>query len=121
MNPFDSLSRRNLMKLAAAGFAGYSSSGWLERLAAATADDPRRKRSCILLWMNGGPSTIDLLDLKPGQANGGPFQGDRHLRSRRQDRRESAEDRPAHATPRHPALDEHQGGGPRPSHLPDAH
>ncbi len=69
----DKLSRRNMLKLAAAGFAAYSSSGWLERLAAATADDPRRKRSCILLWMNGGPSTIDLWDLKPGQANGGPY------------------------------------------------
>jgi hypothetical protein len=61
------------MKLAAAGFAATSSSGWLQRVALATADDPRRKRSCILLWMNGGPSTIDLWDLKPGQANGGPY------------------------------------------------
>jgi hypothetical protein len=68
-----SFSRRDLLKLAAAGYAAYSSSGWLERLAAATADDPRRKRSCILLWMNGGPSTIDMWDLKPGHANGGPF------------------------------------------------
>src|SRR5438105_1316379 len=67
------LSRRDLFRLAAAGFAVYSSSGWLERLAAATANDPQRKRSCILLWMNGGPSTIDLWDLKPGQANGGPY------------------------------------------------
>lgn len=31
-----------------------------------------RKR-CILLWMGGGPSTIDLWDLKPGAATGGPF------------------------------------------------
>ncbi len=67
------LSRRDLFRLAAAGFAAYSSSGWLERLAAAAADDPQRKRSCILLWMNGGPSTIDLWDLKPGHANGGPY------------------------------------------------
>src|SRR5262249_39568314 len=36
--------------------------------------DPQRKRSCILLWMDGGPSTIDLWDLKPGHRNGGPFQ-----------------------------------------------
>ena len=28
----------------------------------------------MLLWLNGGPSTIDLWDLKPGHANGGPFQ-----------------------------------------------
>src|SRR5438270_9209810 len=66
-------SRRRMLQLAAAGFAASSSSGWLEALAAATANDPQRKRSCILLWMNGGPSTIDLWDLKPGHANGGPF------------------------------------------------
>jgi hypothetical protein len=69
----NTLSRRDLFRLSAAGFAAYSSSGWLERLAADTADDPKRKRSCILLWMNGGPATIDMWDLKPGQANGGPY------------------------------------------------
>ncbi len=73
MNQRNPLSRRDLLKLAAAGYSAYAASGWLERLAAATADDPRRKRSCILLWMNGGPSTIDLWDLKPGQAIGGPY------------------------------------------------
>src|SRR5262249_20323532 len=42
-------------------------------LAAEAADDPRRKRACILLWMAGGPSQTDTFDLKPGHANGGPF------------------------------------------------
>jgi hypothetical protein len=51
-----------------------SASGWLGRLAQVAADDPKRKRSCILLWMSGGPATIDLWDLKPGHANGGPYQ-----------------------------------------------
>jgi RNA polymerase sigma factor (sigma-70 family) len=32
-----------------------------------------RKPSVILLWMGGGPSQMDTFDLKPGQANGGPF------------------------------------------------
>ncbi len=67
------LSRRDLLRLSAAGVVGYSMSGWLERLADAAAAHPLRKRACILLWMNGGPSTIDLWDLKPGHANGGPF------------------------------------------------
>jgi hypothetical protein len=31
------------------------------------------KRSCILLWMNGGPSTIDLWDRKLEHDNGGPY------------------------------------------------
>ena len=33
----------------------------------------RNRKSAILLWMGGGPSTIDLWDLKPGAATGGPF------------------------------------------------
>src|SRR5262249_51232580 len=57
----------------AAGVVGYSMSGWLERLAAAAATDPQRKRSCILLWMTGGPSQMDTFDLKPGHSNGGPY------------------------------------------------
>ena len=30
-------------------------------------------KSAILLWMGGGPSTIDIWDLKPGAPTGGPF------------------------------------------------
>ena len=38
------------------------------------ADELKRNRkAAILLWMGGGPSTIDLWDLKPGQPTGGPF------------------------------------------------
>jgi uncharacterized protein (DUF1501 family) len=33
----------------------------------------KRGKSAIMLWMGGGPSTIDLWDLKPGAATGGPF------------------------------------------------
>src|SRR5205085_1872030 len=66
-------SRRDCLRFAAAGFAGCSLSGWLGRLAAEQGKDPARKRSCILLWMNGGPSQLDTFDLKPGHANGGPF------------------------------------------------
>src|SRR5438874_2463765 len=68
-----SLSRRDWLRLSAAGVVGYSFSGWLETLAAETAKDPQRKRSCILLWMTGGPSQMDTFDLKPGNTNGGPF------------------------------------------------
>ena len=46
------LSRRDWLKLSSASVVGYSVSGWLERLAAKTAEDPKRKRACILLWMN---------------------------------------------------------------------
>jgi hypothetical protein len=67
------LSRRDWLKVSATGVIGYSLSGWLEALAADAADHPQRKRSCILLWMSGGPSQLDTFDLKPGHANGGPF------------------------------------------------
>jgi hypothetical protein len=73
MPSFPALSRRDWLKLSAAGVIGYSMSGWLETLAAAAAGDPQRKRACILLWMNGGPSQMDTFDLKPGTDNGGPF------------------------------------------------
>jgi hypothetical protein len=73
MTRFDRLSRRDLLKLSAAGVVGYSMSGWLQALAADTANHPQRKRACILLWMNGGPSQTDTFDLKPGHPNGGEF------------------------------------------------
>jgi uncharacterized protein (DUF1501 family) len=77
MTPFvrysDPLSRRDWLRMTTAGVVGCSLSGWLGRLAASAADDPARRRSCILLWMNGGPSQLDTFDLKPGHDNGGPF------------------------------------------------
>src|SRR5262245_63198667 len=67
------LTRREWLKLSAAGVLGASASGWIENLADAAAAHPARKRSCILLWMSGGPSQTDTFDLKPGTTNGGPF------------------------------------------------
>lgn len=38
------------------------------------ADELKKNhKAAILLWMSGGPSTIDLWDLKPGAPTGGPF------------------------------------------------
>src|SRR5215207_9454381 len=67
------LSRRDWLRLSAAGVVAHSLSGWMEGLADDAAADPRRRRSCILLWMSGGPSQMDTFDLKPGHANGGPY------------------------------------------------
>ena len=66
-------SRRDLLRLSLAGAVGVSTSGWFETLARAAIDDKNRRRSCILLWMNGGPSQMDTFDLKPGTRNGGLF------------------------------------------------
>lgn len=54
------LGRRKFLTTA----AGISLSGWLARLAAA-APEGQRPKSCILLWMAGGPSHIDTFDPKP--------------------------------------------------------
>ncbi len=37
------------------------------------AEMTRNRKSAILLWMGGGPSTIDIWDLKPGAPTSGPF------------------------------------------------
>ncbi len=67
------LSRREIFRLASAGVMAGSASGWLGELASAAAADPKRRKSCILLWMSGGPSQVDTFDPKPGHANGGPY------------------------------------------------
>ncbi len=69
---FPRFSRRDWLRLSSAGFLGTSLSGWIESLAHAAAAHPQRRRACILLWMNGGPSQMDTLDPKPGHKNGGP-------------------------------------------------
>lgn len=73
MNLHLELNRRGLLRSAAFGLAGITSQGWLGRLAAASSGGGGRTKSVVLLWLAGGPSTIDLWDLKPGHANGGPF------------------------------------------------
>jgi uncharacterized protein (DUF1501 family) len=42
-------------------------------MANTAATHPKRRKSCILLWMSGGPSQLETFDLKPGHVNGGPF------------------------------------------------
>src|SRR5262245_1924414 len=37
------------------------------------AELKKHRKSAILLWMDGGPSTIDIWDLKPGASTGGEF------------------------------------------------
>jgi len=71
-NPQDGLTRRDALKLAAAGVTGLSLSGWFNVLATHAAGQKTKHKSCILLWMDGGPSHKDTFDLKPGTANSGP-------------------------------------------------
>ena len=66
-------SRRRFLQSMAAGFGAVSASGWFPSFAQALANDPNRRRHCILLWMSGGPSQTDTFDMKPGHENGGEF------------------------------------------------
>ncbi len=66
--------RRNCLKtmLALGAGAGIGNT-WTNQLAAQLAASGSQRR-LIVLWMPGGPSQMDTFDLKPGHANGGPFQ-----------------------------------------------
>lgn len=67
-------SRRDMLGMSLASMLGVSFSGWLPRLAVAASEGAtKRGKSCILLWMQGGPSQMDTFDLKPGHPNGGSF------------------------------------------------
>ncbi|MFN4258406.1 MAG: DUF1501 domain-containing protein [Gemmataceae bacterium] len=67
------LNRRHFMK----HVAGYSlmaapSLQFVQGLRAAQSTLKKQNKSLIILWMSGGPPTIDLWDMKPESNNGGP-------------------------------------------------
>lgn len=68
------MNRRQWLRTTGLGVGGLSMSGWFPLLADQLASDPRRRRHCVLLWMNGGPAQTDTFDMKPGHENGGEFQ-----------------------------------------------
>lgn len=73
-NAGSAVSRRHFLQhLAALSATAASARFFTGSLALHAAELKRRHKSAILLWMGGGPSTIDLWDLKPGASTGGPF------------------------------------------------
>ncbi len=62
----DHLTRRQALKIGASGFIGGLTLPRLLQMeaTAATGREPRA-RACIFLFLQGGPSTIDMWDLKP--------------------------------------------------------
>lgn len=69
------LNRREFLKTGFGGLVGaIVASRWDARLFAEDQILRRKAKSCILLWMAGGPSQIDTFDPKPGKDTGGPFQ-----------------------------------------------
>src|SRR6266581_2416712 len=63
------MSRRGFLRWLGAGTVGVS---MFDRLSLFGEELRRQRRSCILLWMAGGPSQFETLDPKPGAPNQGP-------------------------------------------------
>jgi hypothetical protein len=68
------MDRRHFLSHLSGSAAAAAASMTLGSTLIANADEMKKSRkSAILLWMSGGPSTIDIWDLKPGAPTGGPF------------------------------------------------
>ena len=89
-------SRRHFLKhvagLSALALPGI---GFMQSLRAAAPDLKKKHKSLIILWMGGGPSTIDLWDLKPGSPNAGQFKPIKTSRFRHRNLRAPADRRQA--------------------------
>jgi hypothetical protein len=73
MQPFKSMTRRHWLGHLASTALGVPAIQFFSSLQANAQHLRKANRSCIVLWMSGGPSTIDMWDLKPDHKNGGPF------------------------------------------------
>ena len=72
MNTFGITDRRHFLKHAAAGAAVVAPGmSFLSNISAQAAELKKKNKSLIILWMGGGPATIDLWDMKPDSVNGG--------------------------------------------------
>ena len=70
----DGMNRRHFMShLAGASALAGSALAMGQTLHANATTLQKNKKAAILLWMGGGPSTMDIWDLKPGASTGGPF------------------------------------------------
>ncbi|TWU48173.1 DUF1501 domain-containing protein [Rubripirellula reticaptiva] len=68
------MDRRHFMQHLAGSSAAAGAALTLGGAIHANADEMKKNhKSAILLWMGGGPATIDIWDLKPGAPTGGPF------------------------------------------------
>jgi len=66
------MSRRHFMShLAGASAMAIPAMSFTSALAANSSSLSKNHKSAILLWMGGGPPTIDMWDMKPGASTGG--------------------------------------------------
>jgi uncharacterized protein (DUF1501 family) len=77
MNPCDctsGMTRRHFMAhLAGAAAMASPAIAFTNTLLANAVDLKKKHKACIMLWMDGGPATIDMFDMKPGAATAGAF------------------------------------------------
>ncbi|MDZ4685767.1 MAG: DUF1501 domain-containing protein [Planctomycetaceae bacterium] len=67
------MSRRHFMRHMAASAATIPALNFISHVQANAAQLKKNNKACILMWMSGGPPTIDIWDLKPDSKNGGEF------------------------------------------------
>jgi hypothetical protein len=68
------MNRRHFLKhVAGAAAVTLPSLKFIEGLRAAAPELKKNNKSLVIFWMGGGPSHMDLWDLKPGDPNGGEF------------------------------------------------
>jgi uncharacterized protein (DUF1501 family) len=71
---FGEYNRRHFMKhVAGMSAMAIPTMSFMRAIAKEAPVLKKNGKSLIVLWMSGGPSTIDLWDLKPGQPTGGQF------------------------------------------------
>jgi hypothetical protein len=72
----DGIGRRDALRIGAAGFLGLGLLPLLRQRAAAAQSSGPKAKSCILIWLDGGPSHLETFDLKPDAPAEvrGPFQ-----------------------------------------------
>ena len=67
------MSRRHFLQHMALTSLSIPAFHFTQAVQANVAQLKKQGKSCILLWMSGGPATIDIWDLKPGADTGGEF------------------------------------------------
>ena len=113
--------RHFLSHLAGAAAMASPAIAFTNSILAKSLDLKKQHKSCILLWMGGGPSTIDIWDLKPGAANRRIVQANFDQRRRSADHGTPAAVGQANGSTGGDSLDEHPRSRSRPRPILHAH
>src|SRR5260370_4748759 len=71
---YSMFNRRHFLKhMAGLSLMALPAFSFLQAIQAFAKELKKDNKSLIILWMSGGPPTIDMWDLKPNQPTGGEF------------------------------------------------